>query len=241
MCLCFHALFSKPFVVAHRTRSSPQEQGAGNGARRAALAWTGWAEVVGSPLCPPAGLWRAGAVGCHGRAPWLRGVPLSSPEQDESFEFIIVSLTGQTWLFEASTAEERELWVQAIESQILASLQACESSKNKVGHKTAWGLPELAGPVRATSPEGSALAPRGRESWGPGCAWVLRGPLWCSVAASESSVTSGAGLGLWAWVVVACGERTAVGRQEWLPSCVVPTPAPPLPPLAEHSMLEGAG
>ncbi|XP_075773678.1 LOW QUALITY PROTEIN: arf-GAP with GTPase, ANK repeat and PH domain-containing protein 3, partial [Pelodiscus sinensis] len=51
--------------------------------------------------------------------------------QDESFEFMIVSLTGQTWLFEASAAEDRELWVQAIESQILASLQGCESSKNK--------------------------------------------------------------------------------------------------------------
>lgn len=57
---------------------------------------------------------------------------LSFPEPDEPFEFIIVSLTGQTWLFEASTSEERELWVQAIESQILASLQGCESSKNKV-------------------------------------------------------------------------------------------------------------
>lgn len=57
---------------------------------------------------------------------------LSLPEPDEPFEFIIVSLTGQTWLFEASTSEERELWVQAIESQILASLQGCESSKNKV-------------------------------------------------------------------------------------------------------------
>lgn len=56
---------------------------------------------------------------------------LSFPEPDEPFEFIIVSLTGQTWLFEASTSEERELWVQAIESQILASLQGCESSKNK--------------------------------------------------------------------------------------------------------------
>uniref|UniRef100_A0A669R0D4 ArfGAP with GTPase domain, ankyrin repeat and PH domain 3 n=1 Tax=Phasianus colchicus TaxID=9054 RepID=A0A669R0D4_PHACC len=54
-----------------------------------------------------------------------------NPEPDEPFEFIIVSLTGQTWLFEASTSEERELWVQAIESQILASLQGCESSKNK--------------------------------------------------------------------------------------------------------------
>lgn len=54
------------------------------------------------------------------------------PEQEESFEFIIVSLTGQMWHFEASTYEERELWVQAIESQIFASLQSCESSKNKV-------------------------------------------------------------------------------------------------------------
>uniref|UniRef100_A0A8C1E229 Arf-GAP with GTPase, ANK repeat and PH domain-containing protein 3 n=1 Tax=Cyprinus carpio carpio TaxID=630221 RepID=A0A8C1E229_CYPCA len=51
--------------------------------------------------------------------------------QEESFEFIIVSLTGQMWHFEASTYEERELWVQAIESQIFASLQSCESSKNK--------------------------------------------------------------------------------------------------------------
>lgn len=54
------------------------------------------------------------------------------PEQEDSFEFIIVSLTGQTWNFEASTYEERELWVQAIESQIFASLQSCESVKNKV-------------------------------------------------------------------------------------------------------------
>ncbi|XP_055147035.1 arf-GAP with GTPase, ANK repeat and PH domain-containing protein 1 isoform X6 [Symphalangus syndactylus] len=62
---------------------------------------------------------------------------MSSPEagggaeQEENFEFIIVSLTGQTWHFEATTYEERDAWVQAIESQILASLQSCESSKNK--------------------------------------------------------------------------------------------------------------
>ncbi|XP_059784968.1 arf-GAP with GTPase, ANK repeat and PH domain-containing protein 1 isoform X7 [Balaenoptera ricei] len=54
-----------------------------------------------------------------------------SSEQEENFEFIIVSLTGQTWNFEATTYEERDAWVQAIESQILASLQSCESSKNK--------------------------------------------------------------------------------------------------------------
>uniref|UniRef100_A0A8B9I1X3 Arf-GAP with GTPase, ANK repeat and PH domain-containing protein 3 n=1 Tax=Astyanax mexicanus TaxID=7994 RepID=A0A8B9I1X3_ASTMX len=56
---------------------------------------------------------------------------LSAGNEEESFEFIIVSLTGQMWHFEASTYEERELWVQAIESQIFASLQSCESSKNK--------------------------------------------------------------------------------------------------------------
>ncbi|XP_059823160.1 arf-GAP with GTPase, ANK repeat and PH domain-containing protein 1 isoform X2 [Hypanus sabinus] len=54
-----------------------------------------------------------------------------SSEQEENFEFIIVSLTGQTWHFEAASYEERDAWVQAIESQILASLQSCESSKNK--------------------------------------------------------------------------------------------------------------
>uniref|UniRef100_A0A8C8LW52 Small monomeric GTPase n=1 Tax=Oncorhynchus tshawytscha TaxID=74940 RepID=A0A8C8LW52_ONCTS len=52
-------------------------------------------------------------------------------QSEESFEFTIVSLTGQMWYFEASTFEERELWVTAIESQIFASLQSCESMKNK--------------------------------------------------------------------------------------------------------------
>uniref|UniRef100_A0A673H5P1 Arf-GAP with GTPase, ANK repeat and PH domain-containing protein 1-like n=1 Tax=Sinocyclocheilus rhinocerous TaxID=307959 RepID=A0A673H5P1_9TELE len=54
-----------------------------------------------------------------------------TPEQEDNFEFIIVSLTGQTWNFEATSYEERDAWVQAIESQILASLQSCESSKQK--------------------------------------------------------------------------------------------------------------
>ncbi|XP_019568377.2 arf-GAP with GTPase, ANK repeat and PH domain-containing protein 3 isoform X4 [Rhinolophus sinicus] len=52
-------------------------------------------------------------------------------EAEESFEFVVVSLTGQTWHFEASTAEERELWVQSVQAQILASLQACRSAKDK--------------------------------------------------------------------------------------------------------------
>ncbi|XP_014684395.3 arf-GAP with GTPase, ANK repeat and PH domain-containing protein 3 isoform X6 [Equus asinus] len=52
-------------------------------------------------------------------------------ESEESFEFVVVSLTGQTWHFEASTAEERELWVQSVQAQILASLQGCRSAKDK--------------------------------------------------------------------------------------------------------------
>uniref|UniRef100_A0A673HKQ8 Arf-GAP with GTPase, ANK repeat and PH domain-containing protein 1-like n=1 Tax=Sinocyclocheilus rhinocerous TaxID=307959 RepID=A0A673HKQ8_9TELE len=39
-------------------------------------------------------------------------------------------MTGQSWHFEAQSQEDRDAWVQAIESQILASLQSCES-RNK--------------------------------------------------------------------------------------------------------------
>ncbi|XP_018094432.1 arf-GAP with GTPase, ANK repeat and PH domain-containing protein 1-like isoform X6 [Xenopus laevis] len=59
------------------------------------------------------------------------GLSSTAEEQEENFEFIIVSLTSQSWHFEATSYEERDAWVQAIESQILASLQSCESSKNK--------------------------------------------------------------------------------------------------------------
>lgn len=51
---------------------------------------------------------------------------------EENADFIVVSFTGQTWHFEAQSLEDRDAWVTAIESQILASLQSCESSKNKV-------------------------------------------------------------------------------------------------------------
>lgn len=54
---------------------------------------------------------------------------------EDNFDFLIVSSTGQTWHFEAQSVEERDSWVQAIESQILASLQLCESSKNKARTK----------------------------------------------------------------------------------------------------------
>lgn len=69
-----------------------------------------------------------------GSGGFLTAAHCSSPtEAEESFEFVVVSLTGQTWHFEASTAEERELWVQSVQAQILASLQGCRSAKDKVG------------------------------------------------------------------------------------------------------------
>ncbi|XP_033927486.1 arf-GAP with GTPase, ANK repeat and PH domain-containing protein 2 [Melopsittacus undulatus] len=50
---------------------------------------------------------------------------------EESSEFLLVSSSGQTWLFDAGSLQERDHWVQAIETQILSSLQGCESSRNK--------------------------------------------------------------------------------------------------------------
>lgn len=78
------------------------------------------------------GLWQWSGVPAP--APTMMAVNVPSPaEVEESFEFVVVSLTGQTWHFEASTAEERELWVQSVQAQILASLQGCRSAKDKVG------------------------------------------------------------------------------------------------------------
>ncbi|XP_035377113.1 arf-GAP with GTPase, ANK repeat and PH domain-containing protein 2 isoform X3 [Electrophorus electricus] len=50
--------------------------------------------------------------------------------EEENTDFIVISSTGQSWHFEAQSQEDRDTWVQAIESQILASLQLCES-RNK--------------------------------------------------------------------------------------------------------------
>ena len=50
----------------------------------------------------------------------------------DGYEFVIVSLDNKKWHFEADSAEEREEWVQAIEQQILSSLQSNESTKSKV-------------------------------------------------------------------------------------------------------------
>uniref|UniRef100_A0A665UPU6 Arf-GAP with GTPase, ANK repeat and PH domain-containing protein 1-like n=1 Tax=Echeneis naucrates TaxID=173247 RepID=A0A665UPU6_ECHNA len=70
-----------------------------------------------------------------GSAPGVNGLSKEPPGADstkeENADFIIVSFTGQTWHFEAPSQEERDSWVTAIESQILASLQSCESGRNK--------------------------------------------------------------------------------------------------------------
>lgn len=47
------------------------------------------------------------------------------------YEFYIVSLEGKQWNFDASSVDERDEWVAAIEQQILNSLQLNESSKAK--------------------------------------------------------------------------------------------------------------
>lgn len=57
-------------------------------------------------------------------------------DPDGGFEFHIVSLDNKQWHFEASSAEERDDWVAAIEQQILNSLQGNESSKAKSGSST---------------------------------------------------------------------------------------------------------
>lgn len=56
-------------------------------------------------------------------------------DDQEGYEFIIVSLDNKQWHFEASSQDEREEWVQAIEQQILSSLQSNETNKlkNKLG------------------------------------------------------------------------------------------------------------
>ncbi|XP_033105723.1 arf-GAP with GTPase, ANK repeat and PH domain-containing protein 1-like isoform X3 [Anneissia japonica] len=52
-------------------------------------------------------------------------------DESEEYEFHIVSLVNKQWYFAASSSEERDEWVQAIEAQIMISLQGNMSSKCK--------------------------------------------------------------------------------------------------------------
>ncbi|GAB6019286.1 Centaurin-gamma-1A, variant 3 [Chamberlinius hualienensis] len=56
---------------------------------------------------------------------------LDNVDDSDGYEFIIVSLDNKQWHFDAANIEERDSWVQAIEQQILSSLQNNESSKSK--------------------------------------------------------------------------------------------------------------
>lgn len=59
------------------------------------------------------------------------GIKNSEYDDSDTYEFYIVSLDNKQWHFDASTSEERDEWVAAIEQQILNSLQLNESSKAK--------------------------------------------------------------------------------------------------------------
>lgn len=59
------------------------------------------------------------------------GVKNSEYDDPDGYEFYIVSLDNKQWHFEASSSEERDDWVTAIEQQILSSLQLSESSQIK--------------------------------------------------------------------------------------------------------------
>ncbi|XP_023220868.1 centaurin-gamma-1A-like isoform X1 [Centruroides sculpturatus] len=52
-------------------------------------------------------------------------------DDSDGYEFIVVSLDNKQWHFEASSNEDREAWISAIEQQILTSLQTNETSKSK--------------------------------------------------------------------------------------------------------------
>ena len=62
----------------------------------------------------------------HHRRMKSNGVKVDGIDNEqEQFEFHIVSLDNKQWHFEAASVEERDEWVQAIEQQILNSLQVC--------------------------------------------------------------------------------------------------------------------
>ncbi|CAG5130775.1 unnamed protein product [Candidula unifasciata] len=52
-------------------------------------------------------------------------------DDSDGYEFLIVSLENKQWHFEAQSGEDRDGWVDAIEQQILSSLQANDIGKNK--------------------------------------------------------------------------------------------------------------
>ncbi|CAH1997408.1 unnamed protein product [Acanthoscelides obtectus] len=71
------------------------------------------------------------------------GVKNSEYDDNDGYEFIIVSLDTKQWHFEASSCEERDEWVTAIEQQILNSLQLNESTKMKANPADASTIQQI--------------------------------------------------------------------------------------------------
>ncbi|XP_065838984.1 arf-GAP with GTPase, ANK repeat and PH domain-containing protein 1-like isoform X2 [Oscarella lobularis] len=66
------------------------------------------------------------------RRSWGAAKSLEEDVPYEFNEFEIVSLDGKTWAFEASSAEEQQSWVKAIQQQIMESLQGATSNKTEL-------------------------------------------------------------------------------------------------------------
>ncbi|XP_013777379.1 arf-GAP with GTPase, ANK repeat and PH domain-containing protein 1-like [Limulus polyphemus] len=60
-------------------------------------------------------------------------------ENSDGYEFVIVSLDNKQWQFEATSNDERDGWITAIEQQILSSLQGIQSTKAKSSSSTQLG------------------------------------------------------------------------------------------------------
>ncbi|BFF94108.1 centaurin-gamma-1A [Drosophila madeirensis] len=63
-------------------------------------------------------------------------VKASEADDNDGYEFYIVSLDSKQWHFEAANSEERDEWVAAVEQEIFKSLQSIESSKTKQATST---------------------------------------------------------------------------------------------------------
>ena len=57
---------------------------------------------------------------------------IGAEHDSDGNEFVVVSLENKQWHFNASSNEEREEWICAIEQQILSSLQNSQCDKSKL-------------------------------------------------------------------------------------------------------------
>ncbi|KAH8239004.1 hypothetical protein KR038_011830 [Drosophila bunnanda] len=63
-------------------------------------------------------------------------VKATEADDNDGYEFYIVSLDSKQWHFEAANSEERDEWVAAVEQEIFKSLQSIESTKTKQATST---------------------------------------------------------------------------------------------------------